>query len=420
MNGRFVVLTALKDLRRRLADPVALIMWFGLPLVIGTMIMALSTGGDGAGPRGRLLVADEDDSFVSGLLAGAAGQGPLGELFEVTQVDPDEGRRVVDDGDASALLILPAGLQDAVLGEGTAEIELVTNPAQRILPGMLEEAIEIVVEAAFYGERVLGEPARRIADGPPLDSDFFSNETIVEITTAINTRLRELGDTLSPPVLTVEHIAPADDADGTSAPGFGDLGLVLLPGVIFMSVLFIGQGLSSDVWEEKRFGTLRRAVFAPPATAAFLAGKLLAGAGLVGVAALVGVAVGAVFFDLPLPYAPLAMLWTTFGGVVLLVYFVLLQLVASSPRAGNVLTTLVLFPAMMLGGSFFPFEAMPAWMAALGRWTPNGIAVVRLKEIVAAAPDAAGLLTAALAIGLPALAACAVSVRLLRGPFLMR
>lgn len=419
MNGRFIGITAAKDLRRRLADPAALVMWFGLPLAIGAMIVALSSGGDGAGPRGRLLVADEDESFVSGMLAGAAGQGPLGELFDVTPVDRDEGRRIVDAGDASALLILPAGLQEAVLGEGAVEIRLVTNPAQRILPGMLEEALEIVVEAAFYGERVLGEPARRIADGPPPDSDFFSNDTIVELSTTINTRLRELGDTLSPPVLTVEHVAP-DDSDASGAPGFGDLGLIVLPGVIFMSILFIGQGLSSDVWEEKRFGTLRRAVFAPPSMSAFLAGKLLAGAGLVGAAALVGVAVGAVFFDLPLPQAPLAIVWTTFAGVALLVYFVLLQLVASSPRAGNVLTTLVVFPAMMLGGSFFPFEAMPAWMAAIGRWTPNGIAVVRLKEIVAAAPDAAGLLTAALAIGLPALAAGALCGRLLRGAFLMR
>ncbi len=419
MNGRFIGITAVKDLRRRLADPAALIMWFGLPLAIGAMIVALSSGGDGAGPRGRLLVADEDESFVSGMLAGAAGQGPLGELFDVTPVDRDEGRRIVDAGDASALLILPAGLQEAVLGEESVEIRLVTNPAQRILPGMLEEALEIVVEAAFYGERVLGEPARRIADGPPPDSDFFSNDVIVELSTTINTRLRELGDTLSPPVLTVEHVAP-DESDASGAPGFGDLGLIVLPGVIFMSILFIGQGLSSDVWEEKRFGTLRRAVFAPPSMSAFLAGKLLAGAGLVGAAALVGVAVGAVFFDLPLPQAPLAILWTTFAGVALLVYFVLLQLVASSPRAGNVLTTLVVFPVMMLGGSFFPFEAMPAWMAAIGRWTPNGIAVVRLKEIVAAAPDAAGLLSAALAIGLPALAAGALCGRLLRGAFLMR
>ena len=195
---------------------------------------------------------------------------------------------------------------------------------------------------------------------------FFSNDTIVELSTAINTRLRQLDDTLSPPVLTVEHVAP-DDADAPGGPTLGDLGLIVLPGIIFMSILFIGHGLSGDVWEEKRFGTLHRAVSAPPSMSAFLAGKLLAGAGLVGAAALVGVAVGAVFFDLPLAHAPLAIVWTTFAGMALVVYFVLLQLVASSQRAGTVLTTLVLFPTMMLGGSFsFPSRRCPPG------WRPSG------------------------------------------------
>jgi ABC-type multidrug transport system permease subunit len=36
----------------------------------------------------------------------------------------------------------------------------------------------------------------------------------------------------------------------------------------------------------------------------------------------------------------------------------------------------------MLGGSFFPFEAMPAGMAALGRKTPNGWALEELKAIL--------------------------------------
>ena len=62
------------------------------------MILALASGGNGAGPRGRLLAVD---AFVSGKLVGAAGQGPLEEVFHVTYVSRDEGRRIVDAGDAS-------------------------------------------------------------------------------------------------------------------------------------------------------------------------------------------------------------------------------------------------------------------------------------------------------------------------------
>ena len=417
MTGRFVAATVLKDVRRQLADPVGLLTWMGLPLVIGGLIVLVS--GSGGSPRGRLLVADEDESFLSSAIGGTAVQGPIAELFDVTPVDRDEGRRIMDAGDASALVILPAGLQEAVLGRGTAEIQLVTNPSQRILPGMIEEALEIAVELAFYGERLLGGPARRILDGPPGGGDFFSNAAVAELSTAVNTRLQELGDTLSPPVLTVEYADPPD-ADETDAPqSVTDIGVIFLPGMIFMSILFTAQGMSGDVWTEKRLGTLRRAASAPPPMAAVLAGKLLAGGALVGVVAVVGVAVGMVLLDLPPLHAPLAVLWITFAGTVMLSYFVLLQLLASGQQAGNLLSTLVLFPLVMLGGSFFPFEAMPEWMAAIGRWTPNGLALVHLKEIVAARPDAPGLLAAALGIGLPAIAAFALSVRRLRGGFLV-
>jgi hypothetical protein len=418
MTGRFLAATALKDVRRQLADPLGLLTWMGLPLVIGGLIVLVS-GGEGGTPRGRLLVADEDESLLSGLLGGAAVQGPVAQLFDVTPVDRDEGRRIMDAGDASALVILPAGLQEAVLGEGTAEIRLVTNPSQRILPGMIEEALEIAVELAFYGERLLGGPARRILDGPPGGGDFFSNEAVAELSTAINTRLRELGDTLSPPVLTVEYADPPAAGETDAPQGIADIGMIFLPGMIFMSILFTAQGMSGDVWTEKRLGTLRRAASAPPPMAAVLAGKLLAGGALVGVVAVVGVAVGMLLLDLPPLYAPLAVVWITFAGAVMLSYFVLLQLHASGQQAGNLLSTLVLFPLVMLGGSFFPFEAMPAWMAAIGGWTPNGLALVRLKEIVAGRPDAAGLLAAALGIGLPAAAAFALSVRRLRGGFLV-
>jgi ABC-type multidrug transport system permease subunit len=41
-----------------------------------------------------------------------------------------------------------------------------------------------------------------------------------------------------------------------------------------------------------------------------------------------------------------------------------------------------MFPLMMIGGSFFPFEAMPAGMAVIGKLTPNGWALEQLKRIL--------------------------------------
>jgi hypothetical protein len=56
-------------------------------------------------------------------------------------------------------------------------------------------------------------------------------------------------------------------------------------------------------------------------------------------------------------------------------------------------------------------------MAAIGRWTPNGLAVVRLRDLLYGAVSPPALTGAALAIGIPAAAAVALAGRRLRGRF---
>jgi ABC-type multidrug transport system permease subunit len=71
----------------------------------------------------------------------------------------------------------------------------------------------------------------------------------------------------------------------------------------------------------------------------------------------------------------------------------------------------------MIGGSFFPFEAMPPWMAAIGAWTPNGLALLRLKALLFGELVPGALAMAALGIGAPAAVAFLWSTRQLRRRF---
>jgi len=393
---RFLLDSARKDLRRRLADPVALLLWIGIPLMVGSL-MGLASGGGGGTPRIELLLVDQDDTFLSRFLAGARSQGQLGDYLDVETVDLEEGRARIEAGDATALLVLPEGLTEAILKEEPAELRLVTNPAQHILPAMLEEALEMLVEGAFYLQRCIGEPLREMADGPPDGRDFFADERVAAFSAEINRRMRGLDGVLFPPVLKVEmESSQEDDGDGFNFAVF------FLPGVLFMSLLFIAQGISEDVWKEKDQGTLRRAVCAPQNVAVFLAGKLASGTVVMVVVSLAGLALSVVGFGIPAAPMVLGLVWCAFAGTGMIAPFVAIQLLASSQRAGNILTSAVLFPLMMLGGTFFPFEAMPGWMARVGRWTPNGIGVTELKKLMTSGPDAGSLLVGAAGIGLVA------------------
>lgn len=409
---RFVLVSAVKDLRRRMADPAALLIWIGIPLAIATLMNLVSGGGETV-PRARVLVADQDDTLLSRLLAGAGARGGLGEYVDLEQVPTaEEGRRRIDAGEAAALLVLPEGFQDAVLREEPAELQLVTNPAQRILPRIVEEGLEILTEAVFYVQRVFGPTIRRMIRDLPAGATGPSGAEVAAISVEINEELQRLQGLLFPPAIRLDIVT--DRPQAGPELNFGQL---FLPGMLFMSILFIADGMSADVWEEKTRGTLRRALTTPQTARRLLAGKVVAGAALGGTVALVALLAAIALFDIAWTRVPLAWLWCTFAGAALLPLLMLLQMAAASERGGRLLGSMVVFPLIMIGGSFFPFEAMPAWMSAVGRWTPNGLAVLRLKDLLYGEPQAGPLLVAAAGIGVPAALAFLLAARRVAGRF---
>ncbi|MGB5878801.1 MAG: hypothetical protein WBH85_02120, partial [Thermoanaerobaculia bacterium] len=97
----FIWSSALKDLRRRVRDPLALALGAGIPFVTLALIsLAFGVGGE-VKPRAHLLVTDEDSSFVSNFLIGAFGQGPATELVWLEEVEREDGRTRVEAGKAS-------------------------------------------------------------------------------------------------------------------------------------------------------------------------------------------------------------------------------------------------------------------------------------------------------------------------------
>ena len=69
----------------------------------------------------------------------------------------------------------------------------------------------------------------------------------------------------------------------------------------------------------------------------------------------------------------------------------LLQMLAADQRSGLVINQFVLFLLSMMGGTFFPFEMMPKWLASIGEYTPNGYAVSQFKLMTSGVTDSSGI-----------------------------
>ncbi len=96
--------------------------------------------------------------------------------------------------------------------------------------------------------------------------------------------------------------------------------------------------------------------------------------------------VGFLYHEIAWAKLPSSLLWVGVSGVALFAWFGVLQMIASNQSAANLISSVLLLPLLMAGGSFFPFAALPDWIAAFGRKTPNGFIVDQLgTEITAAA-----------------------------------
>ncbi|MDH3435329.1 MAG: ABC transporter permease [Gammaproteobacteria bacterium] len=364
---KFALTSFRKDLARWRQDVLATLIWIAIPLMIGGLITALMSG-QGVRPHGVLLMVDQDESFLSGFIAGAYSAGELGELISVEKTTLDEGTERVNAGEASGLLIIPKGFGAAFLDAESVTITLKTNPSQTILPGIITNVTEILLDAGFYAHQLFGDQIRSIQ----LMGDNPGDAVVAAMAIALQNKIETVAPQLFPPIIDIEIIEPPAQEPGVP------LALLFLPGIILMSVMFAANGIASDYWREREQGTLRRLVFAPARLGGFVVGKALAAAVIIGMVGGLTLLIGFIYHGIAWNKLPASLLWISVSGVALFSWFAALQMSFSSRKTASIISSMLLFPLLMVGGSFFPLAVLPGWIALLGRASPNGFVADRL------------------------------------------
>jgi ABC-type Na+ efflux pump permease subunit len=373
----FALVSLRKDLARWWRDRTAILIWLGIPFLIGGLITSMIDGNDGGKPTGTLLIADLDDGLLSGLVAGAFGQGGLGELIVVENVTVEEGTRRIEAGEASGFLTIPEGFTDAFISGTPVTLTLKTNPAQTILPGIIQDVTEILLDLGFYAQQLLGDEFAEIKDtdleGAP--ADLF----VADISVRIQDKMEAVAPKIFPPLIDIEIVEPPP------AEPQPDIALLFLPGIVLMAALFTVNSLAADFWTERDTGTLRRLVSVPGQLGAFVTGKAMAAGIVVAFIVTVSLVAGFLYHGVAWSKLPSSVSFVTAAGIGLFAWFAGLQMLFPNQKAATLVTSIMLFPLLMAGGSFFPLAALPEWMQAIGRMAPNGFVADRLTRELSSA-----------------------------------
>ncbi|WP_068118697.1 ABC transporter permease [Tropicimonas marinistellae] len=404
----FLTASILKNLRRVAAQPWSVAIWIGVPLLVGSLLSAVMGGLDGDTPKVHLLISDEDGSFLSGALVDMLAREEFGDLLILEPSATNSGLAMLDEGDATAMLVIPDGFQRAFLRSEPQALRLVVNPLQQILPEMAEELTRLIADFGSYVQLAFGpelEVASRLATDIETagESGPEAAAAVGDLASGVATKLFQALPhlTTAPVEIAVETTEGAREASFT---------LLFFPGLLMMSVIFAAQGLAEDLWQEREMGTLRRlrSTVAPLVT--FLLARVLASALVLMLVILPLALLGFATLGLDWASLPLTLAWLVLAGLVLAALASMIQVLAPSRKAGALFSSLVFFPLLLVGGSFFPLESMPDLLAAFGRFTPNGMMLEPLKAYLIGTGDLAGfgpVLAVALAVTLALTAATA-------------
>lgn len=386
-----LAVSARKEFRLLVRDPFAILLWLAIPFSIMLLMnLAFGSRSSGPAPSGILLVADHDATFVSSFVSSAFSQGPMASLFTVEKTGEPAARARLSKGEASALIVIPKGFGDAVLNNRPTQLSFVTNPAQTILPAIAGETLTVLSEAVHYIHIAAGEEIKLIANQKSPTQAQVASTAI-----AVHKAVESLLPYVDPPLIELD--APKPEAAVQTQPAFNLLHY-LFPGMIFMTVLFLTRGASDSIWTELRLATLHRLLACGVPLHAFVLAKLLAAALLSALVALLALLSGRWLMGVEVANWPAAIGWFTLCSCAWYLLMLCLQALATSQNRGEIVTSLVIFPSMMLGGAMFPFAMMPDSIAAIGKATPLGWMVVHFESILRGQATASSLVVASAAV----------------------
>ena len=380
---RRLLLVLGNDVKRHLKSPAAILIFIAIPMVMTALIGLIFAPRteESTLPPIPVVLVDHDKNIASKILLGAFDADQLKKMFEVTVADEAEGRRRMEKGRASAIVIVPEKFTLDLLDARTTTLTVVKNPAEQFLPDVVEEfmnTLAVMLSGAVQAFAAEAKGIRAMLDAPV---DSIPWAALGPELGKAQKKVLAARKVLDPLLLGIKEEKTKSSGAKTQVTK-RDLFSIMLPGMAVMFLLFIVQTLMRDIISEREDGKLRR-LMTTPLRPLELIGARLAGGWVMGLAVLlVMAALGALIFRAR---------WGNFGYFLLLgaaasfwiaAFFGLFGALVRNRNQAGALGAPIILVFSLFGGSMMNPEAMPQAFRAVGVLTPNrwfidGAALVR-------------------------------------------
>ncbi len=169
--------------------------------------------------------------------------------------------------------------------------------------------------------------------------------------------------------------------------------IYFFPGTILMILLFTAIFSTISLIEDRKEGFLQSVLVAPIKRSAFVLGKILGGASLAFLQAVLFLVI-APFIGIPVSFfsiaGTVAALFVTAFGLTALGFIIAWRL--HSIQGFHAIMNLFLMPLWFLSGALFPPEGAPSWIRMIMQWNPLTYQMAWLREALYAGNSGIGSL----------------------------
>ncbi len=375
-----VWLLAVKDFKRKWKNPVVITGFLLIPLLFTFLFgFIFGSSGEDVLPAIKVLTVDQDDSLFSRLYLGVFAQGELKDMFDMQAAASEkEARDALDRGKASALIVIPAGFEEAVWDGKPAEITIIKNPSEQFLPQAAEE-VSATTALIFSGLFQVFSGELDLIREFTQDQEDIPDQVISDLSIRMNKRVRGIAKYVFPPVISIKQTTREDESENQSS-GFS-IHSYILPAISIMFILFICNIVFEDLLREKEKGTLRRMTISPLRISEFVWSKIISSAGIGIMCTLFLVGLGAFIFSIHWGNLVILLLIILCLNILIAGFIAFLYTFVRTERQAGALMSSVIVVMALLGGSMMPVQNFPPFVQQISRFTVNywGLEAFRLN-----------------------------------------
>lgn len=359
-----------KDTLLRFEGRAELLFFLVLPVVFTLIISGgLPSAGPAADARVVLPVVDEDATAQSADFLAALGES---DAIRPQAMNRAEAEALLDEEDAAAILVIPAGFGAALSGDNLAagdmaQVTLRVNPNSNA--GLVaQQEVNRAAAAVARPLLIAGNATQAAGDARPF-ADDAARATFFAAALAA-------AENAGAPPARVARVAAAGDDNAYDQRAQSSAGQLIT--WVFIPLL----GASGLFAMERALGTLRRTLTSPTRGSTFLLGAI-SGQFLLALAQMVIlVAFGVLVLRVPWARDPaaLAVVLVSFGLAGVALGTALGTFVKTESQASN-LSIMLGMSMALLGGCWWPMELFPAGMQQVARVLPTTWAMSAMTDI---------------------------------------